>query len=66
MKIMIGSDHHGIDTRMNLGRLVTSLGHEVIDVGPTNASEPVDYPDVAAPVARAVSEKQIDRGIPSN
>ena len=63
MKIMIGSDHHGIDTRLNLGRLVASLGHEVVDVGPTSASEPVDYPDVAAPVARAVSEQQIDRGI---
>ncbi len=63
MKIMIGSDHHGIDTRLNLGRLVTTLGHEVIDVGPTSATEPVDYPDVAAPVAQAVSEKQIDRGI---
>ncbi len=64
MKIMIGSDHHGIETRLNLGRIVASLGHEVVDVGPTpDNATPVDYPDVAAPVARAVSEGQVDRGI---
>ncbi len=64
MKIMIGSDHHGIDTRLNLGRLVASLGHVVHDFGPVpDNPEPVDYPDVAAPIARAVSTGEMDRGI---
>mgnify|MGYP000890753663 CR=1 FL=1 len=64
MKIMIGSDHHGIDTRLNLGRLVASLGHEVYDYGPLlDNPEPVDYPDVAAPIASAVSAGEVDRGI---
>ncbi|MDD3587141.1 MAG: ribose 5-phosphate isomerase B [Thermoguttaceae bacterium] len=64
MKIMIGSDHHGVKTRQNLGNYVRSLGHEVIDVGPTGENPaPVDYPDVAAEVARGVSEGKIDRGI---
>lgn len=64
MKIMIGSDHHGIDTRLNLGRIVASLGHEVIDCGPTpDNPQAIDYPDVAAPVAEAVSTGKVDRGI---
>ena len=61
---MIGSDHHGIEMRLNLGRIVTLLGHEVLDFGPTTEKpESVDYPDVAAPIARAVSNREVDRGI---
>lgn len=64
MKIMIGSDHHGVRTRLNLNSFVKSLGHEVLDVGPTSDHpEPVDYPDVAAEVAEAVSTGKADRGI---
>ncbi|MDO5554377.1 MAG: ribose 5-phosphate isomerase B [Planctomycetia bacterium] len=64
MKIMIGSDHHGVRTRLNLDSFVKSLGHEVIDIGPTSERpEPVDYPDVAAAVAEAVSNGTMDRGI---
>ena len=64
MKIMIGSDHHGIVTRLNLGRFVASLGHEVRDFGPSPENpEPVDYPEIAAPIAKAVSEGSVDRGI---
>ena len=64
MKIMIGSDHHGIETRLNLGRLVSSLGYEVEDFGPTlDDPSPVDYPDVASKIASAVSNGEVSRGI---
>ncbi|MDO4587406.1 MAG: ribose 5-phosphate isomerase B [Planctomycetia bacterium] len=65
MKIMIGSDHHGVRTRLNLGDFVRSLGHDVIDIGPRDLEHPeiVDYPEIASQVAKAVSEKKIDRGI---
>ena len=64
MKIMVGSDHHGVRTRLNLLGFVRQCGHEVIDVGPTQENpEPVDYPDIAAKVAGAVSRGEIDRGI---
>ena len=64
MRILIGSDHHGIETRLNLGRIIVSLGHEVVDVGPTpDNAAPVDYPEIAATVARAVSEGDADRGV---
>lgn len=64
MKIWIGSDHHGIETRLNLGRIVASLGHEVVDVGPRpDNAAPVDYPNVASQVAEAVSKGVADRGV---
>ncbi|MDO5309421.1 MAG: RpiB/LacA/LacB family sugar-phosphate isomerase [Planctomycetia bacterium] len=64
MKIYIGSDHHGVDVRFNLGRLMESLGHEVVDVGPKSDQEKsTDYPDVAAEVALAVSQGRADRGV---
>ena len=38
------------------------LGINVRDLG-TNSSDPVDYPDFAHAVARAVGDKQVDIGI---
>lgn len=64
MKIMVGCDHRGIEARINLARAIRAWGYEVVEVGPTlDNPAAVDYPDVAAPVARAVSEGKIDRGI---
>lgn len=64
MKIMVGSDHHGVRTRQNLSDFVRKQGHEVVDIGPTlDHLEPVDYPDIAAQVAGAVSRGEADRGI---
>lgn len=64
MKILIGSDHHGVQVRVDLSGFVRRLGHEVIDVGPDPENiEPVDYPDVAKVVAGAVSRGEADRGI---
>ncbi len=60
---MIGSDHHGIETRLHLGRLVESLGHQAFDVGPLSSQGSVDYPDVAAKVAEGVSRGEYERGI---
>lgn len=64
MKISIGSDHHGMQIRLQLAESIRQLGHEVNDYGPTTTEEgPVDYPDIAAQVAREVSEQKSDRGI---
>ncbi len=64
MKIMIGSDHHGVQVRVDLSGLLRRLGHEVTDVGPSPENvQPVDYPDIAEKVAGAVSRGEADRGI---
>ena len=62
MKIAIGSDHRGYETKRRLVTLLQQLSHEVADVG-TAGRDSVDYPDFAFQVATAVSEGRADRGI---
>ena len=62
MRISVGSDHRGVAMRQKIIDLLERLGQEVIDVG-ANGEEAVDYPDVAAAVARGVSSGDADRGI---
>ena len=62
MRIAIGSDHRGCEVRASLVEWLRQRGHEVEDVG-TCASDSVDYPDVAALVARKVSRGEAERGI---
>lgn len=62
MRISVGSDHRGVAMRQKIIDLLERLGQEVIDVG-ANSEEAVDYPDVAASVARRVSSGEADRGI---
>jgi ribose 5-phosphate isomerase B len=60
--IAISSDHTGIKLRRALVAFLRSRGLAVQDLG-TDSSEPVDYPDTAAAVARAVSRGEADAGI---
>jgi len=48
--------------RQKIISLLERLGQEVIDVG-AHGTEPVDYPDIAAAVAKGVSRGEADRGI---
>jgi ribose 5-phosphate isomerase B len=62
MRIAVGSDHRGYWLRTKIVRLLGQLGHDVADAG-ANGEASVDYPDVAADVARRVSLGEADRGI---
>jgi ribose 5-phosphate isomerase B len=62
MKVAIGSDHRGFETKEQVKSVVSQLGHECIDIG-TKGQKPVDYPDVAYKAALAVSRGQADRAI---
>ena len=62
MRIAVGSDHRGVDMRVKLIELLGRLGQEVVDVGSYD-QEDDDYPDIAAVVARKVSNHEVDRGI---
>jgi ribose 5-phosphate isomerase B len=62
MRIAVGSDHRGVELRAKLISFLQELGQEVIDVGSYDGQD-VDYPDVAALVARKVASKEVDRGI---
>jgi ribose 5-phosphate isomerase B len=62
MKIAIGSDHAGFALKETIAARLKDSGHDVEDFG-THSTASVDYPDIGAAVARAVSEKKADRGI---
>ncbi|HEX3698653.1 MAG TPA: ribose 5-phosphate isomerase B [Polyangia bacterium] len=62
MKIVIGSDHAGFTLKQELAKTISAAGHEVLDVG-TTSTAPVDYPDFAEAVGRAVLDGRADRGV---
>jgi len=60
--IAIGSDHSGVALKATLRDHLRQQGLSVLDVG-TAGSDPVDYPDIAAQVARLVARKEVDAAI---
>ena len=60
--IAIGSDHSGVALKATLRDHLRQGGFSVLDVG-TNGPEAVDYPDIAAQVARFVARKEVDAAI---
>lgn len=62
MRVAIGSDHAGFDLKGELCTLLDELRVEYRDFG-TFSAEPVDYPDLIAPVARSVARGEHDVGI---
>ena len=62
MRIALGSDHAGYEMKEHLAAWLAESGHAVYDLG-THSEDPVDYPDYAASVSRAVLDGRADRGI---
>jgi ribose 5-phosphate isomerase B len=62
MRIALGNDHGGHLLRTVVMEAVTALGHEVLDFG-SASPDPVDYPEVAVQVARAVVSGEAELGI---
>ena len=62
MRIAVGSDHRGFALKETLKELLAELGHDWVDFG-CQTEEPVDYPDIARPLAEAVAAGEYERGI---
>ncbi len=60
--MVIGSDHAGFELKQQLITHLEQQGHRIVDVG-TDSEEPVDYPDFAAAVSRAIVAGDGERGI---
>jgi len=61
-RIAVGADHGGVALRDAIAARLRELGHDVTDHGTTGTS-PVDYPDYATAVARAVASGGAQIGI---
>ena len=61
-RVVIGSDHAGVELKAHLVEHLREAGHTVDDVG-TSGSESVDYPDFGAHVGRVVAGGDADLGV---
>ena len=62
MRIAIAADHRGHTVKEKITVLLHEQGHDVLDMG-TNSAKSCDYPDLAFPAAKAVSEDRAERAI---
>ena len=60
--LAVASDHTGVELRRTVIAYLRGRGLAVQDLG-TDGTDPVDYPDVAASVARTVARGEADAGI---
>ncbi len=62
MRIAIGCDHRGLDSKQLIIKLITEAEHSYEDFG-GYTTDSVDYPDIAKKVAEAVATGSFERGI---
>jgi len=62
MRVAIGADHGGYELKQHIAEFLIAQGHQVHDFG-THSPKAVDYPDFAAPLARAVAAGEFECGI---
>jgi ribose 5-phosphate isomerase B len=63
MKIGIAADHGGYRLKEIIHPFLAKLGHVVIDFGAYKLDNADDYPDYIIPLAQAVAEGEVERGI---
>ncbi|MFN2131499.1 MAG: RpiB/LacA/LacB family sugar-phosphate isomerase [Anaerolineae bacterium] len=63
MRIGIAADHGGFELKERLAQELREEGHEVVDFGAHSLTPGDDYPDYVAPLARAVAQGKVERGI---
>ncbi len=63
MRLALGADHAGFAIKERIAAHLMERGHEVVDLGTTDGTTSVDYPDFGAAVGRAVVAGQAHLGI---
>jgi RpiB/LacA/LacB family sugar-phosphate isomerase len=61
-RIAIASDHAGFTLKEEIAAELRREGFRVLDLG-TYTTEPVDYPDYARAIGKAIQEEEAERGI---
>lgn len=63
MRIGIAADHGGFHLKEKICAYLESAGHSVTDFGPHIYDAEDDYPDFIVPLARAVADGEVERGV---
>jgi RpiB/LacA/LacB family sugar-phosphate isomerase len=62
MRIALAADHAGFELKEKMAAHLKGAGFEVMDLG-THGEEPVDYPDFALAIGKALRKGRADRGV---
>ncbi len=63
MRIGFATDHGGYVLKDPILKALHDSGHEVKDFGAYSLNPEDDYPDFVIPLARAVAQREVERGI---
>jgi len=63
MRLGIAADHGGFELKEQLVEELREKGCELVDFGAREYEPHDDYPDYVAPLARAVAQGKVDRGV---
>ena len=63
MRVGIAADHGGFELKEFLAKALSDLGYKVLDFGTSSLNMEDDYPDFVVPLAKAVSDGKVDRGV---
>lgn len=63
MRVGIAADHAGFDMKELLIEGLQASGYEVVDFGAYVLAPEDDYPDFIVPLATAVAQGEVDRGV---
>jgi ribose 5-phosphate isomerase B len=63
MIVGIAADHGGWALKGELEGALQEVGHELVDFGAFSIDPADDYPDFVIPLARAVANRTVERGI---
>jgi len=63
MRVGIATDHGGFGLKEELVAYLRHEGHEVVDLGAYSLNPGDDYPDFVIPLARAVADGKVERGL---
>ncbi len=63
MRVAVAFDHRGVKLRERVLQELDGLGHETVDLGATDGSVRIDYPDKAREIGDAVRSGDAERGV---
>ncbi len=63
MRIGIAADHGGFTMKERLAVALRDSGHVVVNLGALQLDPDDDYPDYIIPLAQAVANREVERGI---
>jgi ribose 5-phosphate isomerase B len=63
MRVGVAADHGGFELKGQMLEELKAAGYEIVDYGAQEYDAADDYPDFVAPLARAVAQGEVDRGL---